>query len=1119
MPPVLRRRFGWLATAVVALFVTSLLLNGGAPIPLGATSHVQPTPQGAVSAGVRASEATHTSVHATAAPRPIGHVVMSPLLDYNTTVDGNFGSSVWDWGVGPGTVVPSTGMVWLSDNLTPVYRGAAPPEAPAVLYDPNSNSFVGTVPELPNTSTLLYDSTNGWIYSTDPLNNTVGVFDPGNLTWLKTIPVGTDPSALSLDPANNTLYVANSGSNNLTLINTTTGLDESTSIAVGHTPVGLAFDAAHSQLFIASSGSAQLDVVDTITNTIATTVPLVGDAGGVAVSEVAGTVAVTVPSVGKLTVAYTSNLAVLTAALAVGFGSHAVVTSPDGAEFVVAVTSRAHIVSVNASDATVLFASIPVGADPLSLTSDGGNGLVYSWSPTFRNLTPVDTSTGLPSPASPTLGVRPVATAYDPTTSRVFVADQLTHSILVLDATSFASVAPPITLSARPNALVDDPTSSNVYIGLNGSIQILDAVTAQLTGVNVSLAGVNGGLLVDDADGLLWVMNNVSGLLAFHLGTLAPALTTTIVPDAAGFASLAIDASTDQLFALTAGGSGTEVAVIDASTGITVAAGIAAGVNLTALVFDPADNQVYVLGNNLTMVNATTLAVDSQTVYLPTHVMAGGSLLYEPSRQFLYATTPGGLGTVGELTIIDGSSTEASSTASGTLYTGYAPTALLAVNYPGATDSGSGVVVAANLNSGSLAVIATSPAEIDFLTASPDLIDLGQSTHILVQYIGGAGNVVVSYSGLPVGCVSLDTLDLGCTPSVSGTFTVAVTLIDSLGGVDFGTTSLTVAPGLNLSANFTAATFPQLDPGSSFTAIASVFGGTRAYTFFWNFGDGTRLMGSSAKHAYATPGEYALTLMVRDNLGETGTAAWSVLVNPLPTLGIVSVTDLYDVNHSASFAATIVGGTGSGPTNWTFGDGATGAGLSVSHAWSRAGTYLVNASYVDADGQVATASESITVNPALVGTFSAAAPATSRPVPGTNMTFTATVAQGSAPYTIQWNFGDGSTAVGEPVTHTYASAGNYTVKVLVTDSSGATLNGSFVVGISAASTTPSSTSSSPLNFPLGLFLGILVGAALAAVVVYAVGPRRRKAAPPAKPPASPYVPPAGAPVAPEWKED
>jgi len=265
-------------------------------------------------------------------------------------------------------------------------------------------------------------------------------------------------------------------------------------------------------------------------------------------------------------------------------------------------------------------------------------------------------------------------------------------------------------------------------------------------------------------------------------------------------------------------------------------------------------------------------------------------------------------------------------------------------------------------------------------------------------------------------------------------------------------------------------------------------------------------------------GEYALTLTVRDDLGGTGTAAWSVRVNPAPALGIATSLSVVDVNHSVTLTAAISGGTGSGPTNWTFGDGTAATGTVVTHSWTRAGTYVINASYQDGNGMVATSSQSLLVDPALTGSFSAAAPSSATPVPGTELTFTATLSGGAAPFKVLWSFGDGSTATGAQVTHAYAASGTYSVNATVTDHTGAVLNGSLPLSISTAPSGASSSSGSSLTFPLGLFLGVLVGAALAAVVVYAVGPRRRKEQPPPPPAAvapSPYVTPGAA----EWKED
>ncbi|HXQ48769.1 MAG TPA: YncE family protein, partial [Thermoplasmata archaeon] len=535
-------------TPLAVLVLVALLLVGGAPTPAGGTSHAAAPFGSRVGDLAQAATPSLADDHRPAtSTAPTGQVVASPLLNYNTTLPGNFGSTVWDWSVGPGTLVPATGDIWFSDNLTQLFQGAPPASAPAIVYDPANHSFSGIVPQLANTSDLLYDPANGWIYSADPLNNTVGVFNPATGAWLRTFSVGTDPVALALDAANSILFVANSGSDNLTLINTSSGLESGTSIATASPPVSLAVDAAHSQVFVACSGSRALYSVNATTDTIAKWATLTANAGQVAVSEPAGTVAVTVPSTGRVYVANAATSAII-AILSVSFNSRVVVTSPGGNEFVIA-EGRGLLATVNASTATVTDPSIPVGGGPAILTADSSTGLVYSWSPDYRNLTPVNPNTGAVSPASPTLGGHPVAAAYDPSANRLFVADALTDSLYVLSPTTFASLVAPIHLPGQPYALADDPATSTIYVGLNGSVVTVDALTAAPDALNVSFAGINGVLQVDMTDGLLWDLNNLSGLVAYHLAPLTVALSPTVPPAHSIPGSLALDPTTDQLYA------------------------------------------------------------------------------------------------------------------------------------------------------------------------------------------------------------------------------------------------------------------------------------------------------------------------------------------------------------------------------------------------------------------------------------------------------------------------------------------------------------------------------------------------------------------------------------------
>lgn len=106
--------------------------------------------------------------------------------------------------------------------------------------------------------------------------------------------------------------------------------------------------------------------------------------------------------------------------------------------------------------------------------------------------------------------------------------------------------------------------------------------------------------------------------------------------------------------------------------------------------------------------------------------------------------------------------------------------------------------------------------------------------------------------------------------------------------------------------------------------------------------------------------------------------------------------------------------------------------------------------FVSVDGSFTdhfTISSSATSSPVVSFTFSP-----SSPVTGGAVTFTGSASGGSPPYSYSWSFGDGSTAAGQSVTHTYSSQGSYTAGLTVTDSNTRTGTVSRTVAVSAPAT-------------------------------------------------------------------
>jgi PKD domain len=80
-----------------------------------------------------------------------------------------------------------------------------------------------------------------------------------------------------------------------------------------------------------------------------------------------------------------------------------------------------------------------------------------------------------------------------------------------------------------------------------------------------------------------------------------------------------------------------------------------------------------------------------------------------------------------------------------------------------------------------------------------------------------------------------------------------------------------------------------------------------------------------------------------------------------PVLNTVTVPETGLVGQQLAMSIAPIPGHPLGPTTWTFGDGATASGGSVSHAYARAGTFTVNVSTTDQFGRVTTTTRAIAI--------------------------------------------------------------------------------------------------------------------------------------------------------------
>jgi len=200
------------------------------------------------------------------------------------------------------------------------------------------------------------------------------------------------------------------------------------------------------------------------------------------------------------------------------------------------------------------------------------------------------------------------------------------------------------------------------------------------------------------------------------------------------------------------------------------------------------------------------------------------------------------------------------------------------------------------------------------------------------------------------------------TYTAPGTYTVSLSVTDTSKLTATASTTATIAaqpPVANAGGPYTGgigATIYFSGNGSS-----DPQGETLAYA--WNFGDGTTGTGISSAHAYTAAGTYPVSLAVTNSSKLTATTSTTATIAGLSPAANAGGPYTGGIGTIISFS----GSKSNDPRGetltyaWNFGDGATGTGVSPTHAYTAAGTYSVSLTVTDTSNLTATASTKVAI--------------------------------------------------------------------------------------------------------------------------------------------------------------
>lgn len=308
----------------------------------------------------------------------------------------------------------------------------------------------------------------------------------------------------------------------------------------------------------------------------------------------------------------------------------------------------------------------------------------------------------------------------------------------------------------------------------------------------------------------------------------------------------------------------------------------------------------------------------------------------------------------------------------------------------------------------------------------------------------------------------------------TGTYDVTLTVTDDIGDSDTAITTATVGTG-----NRPPSAAPQ-GPYTSAPGVEIAFDGSGSsdpdgsiVSYAWDFGDGANSTGATTSHAYNVQGTYNLSLTVTDDSGAADSASTTVTIDPANQAPTANAGGPY---NASSDEALVFDGTGSSDPDgsissyaWDFGDGSTGSGATPNHVYAAAGSYNVSLTVTDDGGLSHSDTTSVTVGEVT----------RQPPVADANGPYSGTIgllvsfdsngssaANGSI-VTYTWDFGDGASARGPNLGHTYDTAGTYNVTLTVTDSDGAMDSDSATVTIGSGNLSPVANAGGPYTGTVG----------------------------------------------------
>ncbi len=262
----------------------------------------------------------------------------------------------------------------------------------------------------------------------------------------------------------------------------------------------------------------------------------------------------------------------------------------------------------------------------------------------------------------------------------------------------------------------------------------------------------------------------------------------------------------------------------------------------------------------------------------------------------------------------------------------------------------------------------------------------------------------------------------------NGSFIASLVTTSSAGCIDTFYSNPIIIGGI--TASFNVSPVICADKNIIFTNTSS----PSPVSSIWRFGDGGTANTINATHSYNIPGTYTVWLY-NTYSSCTDSTSQLITVNPRPVANFSApVTSRCQPPLTVNFQDLSTGGAVS--WQWDFGDGNTSIVQNPAHTYTSYGSFTVSLITANVFGCTDTLTRTNYIRIQRAAISIPILPA-SGCIPFT-ITMTPVITSLDVVTSYNWTFGDGGTSTLPNPTYTYAAQGTYTVRLIITTSSGCT---------------------------------------------------------------------------------